>query len=102
MDFFIVFFWVLFVLESWTSTHLLCLFLGVASSVSQSKPLRIMWTIKTNTRKHISSQGYVDHQTPKLLSQMARVHFPYNLPFLVIDDNTTKASKYNKHFNENM
>jgi hypothetical protein len=23
-------------------------------------------------------------------------------PFLVIDDNTTKASKYNKHFKENM
>ena len=23
-------------------------------------------------------------------------------PFLVIDDNTTKASKYNKHLNENM
>jgi hypothetical protein len=31
-----------------------------------------------------------------------RVHFPYNLPFLVIDDNTTKASKYYKHLNENM
>jgi hypothetical protein len=33
-----------------------------------------------------------------LLSQMARVHFPYNLPLLVIDDNTTKASKYNQTF----
>jgi hypothetical protein len=33
---------------------------------------------------------------------MARVHFPYNLPLLAIDNNTTKASKYNKHLNENM
>jgi hypothetical protein len=33
---------------------------------------------------------------------MAQVHFTYNPPFLVIDDNTTKASKYNKHLNENM
>jgi hypothetical protein len=30
------------------------------------------------------------------------VHFPHNLPLLVIDENTTKASKYNKYFDENM
>jgi hypothetical protein len=30
------------------------------------------------------------------------VHVPYNLPFMVIDDNTTKASKYNKYLDENM
>jgi hypothetical protein len=43
----------------------------------------------------------IKHQNP--FGQMTRgPYFPYNLPFLVIDDNTTKASKYNKHFNENM
>jgi hypothetical protein len=42
----------------------------------------------------------IKHQN--LLSKMAWVHFPYNLPLLVIDDNITKASKYNNHFNENM
>jgi hypothetical protein len=36
------------------------------------------------------------------LVKLSEVHFPYNLPFLVIDDNTTKASKYNKYFDENM
>jgi hypothetical protein len=42
----------------------------------------------------------IKHQN--LLIQMARGPFPYNLPLLVIDDNTTKESKYNKHLNENM
>jgi hypothetical protein len=36
------------------------------------------------------------------LAKWPGVHFPYNIPILVIDDNTTKASKYNKHFDENM
>jgi hypothetical protein len=36
------------------------------------------------------------------LAKWSEVHFPYNLPLLVIDDNITKASKYNNHFNENM
>jgi hypothetical protein len=36
------------------------------------------------------------------LDKWSRVHFPYILPLLVIDDNTNKASKYNKHFNEEM
>jgi hypothetical protein len=36
------------------------------------------------------------------LAKWPGVHFPYNLPLLVIDDNTTKASKSNKHFDENM
>jgi hypothetical protein len=30
------------------------------------------------------------------LSKCVMVHFSYNLPFLVIDANTTKASKYMK------
>jgi hypothetical protein len=46
-------------------------FWGVASLVPQSNPLRILWTINTNTSKHISPQDYVDHQTPISLSQMA-------------------------------
>jgi hypothetical protein len=37
--------------------------------------------------------GCVDHQTPKSKVNGPRVHFPYSLPLLVIDDNTTKASK---------
>jgi hypothetical protein len=36
------------------------------------------------------------------LAKWFGVLFPYNLPLLLIDDNTTKASKYNKHFDENM
>jgi hypothetical protein len=36
------------------------------------------------------------------LDKWVEVHFPNNLPLLVIVDNTTKASKYNKHFDENM
>jgi uncharacterized protein involved in tolerance to divalent cations len=36
------------------------------------------------------------------LVKWVEVHFPYNLPLLVIDDNTTKESKYNKWFDENM
>jgi hypothetical protein len=36
------------------------------------------------------------------LDKWAEVHFSYNIPILVIDDNTTKASKYNKYFYENM
>jgi hypothetical protein len=36
------------------------------------------------------------------LAKWHRIHFPYNLPLLVIDNNTTKASKYNKKFDENM
>jgi hypothetical protein len=36
------------------------------------------------------------------LAKWVGVHFPYNLPLLLIDDNTTKSSKYNKYFDENM
>jgi hypothetical protein len=42
----------------------------------------------------------IKHQNQ--LVKWAKVHFPYDLPLLVIDDNTNKASKYNKHFDENM
>jgi hypothetical protein len=53
-------------------------------------------------RKHISPQVMliIKHQNP--FSQMTRGPFFLQFPLLVIDDNTTKASKYNKHFNENM
>jgi hypothetical protein len=36
------------------------------------------------------------------LAKWIEVHFPYNLLLLVIDDNTTKASKYMKYKNEIM
>jgi hypothetical protein len=36
------------------------------------------------------------------LDKWTEVHFLTISPFLVIDDNTTKASKYNKHFDKNM
>jgi hypothetical protein len=43
----------------------------------------------------------IKHQNPFI--QMARGPFSLQFPpFLVIEDNTTKVSKYNKHFNENM
>jgi hypothetical protein len=45
---------------------------------------------------------YVDHQTPKSISRIGRGPFSLQPPLLVIDDNTTKASKYNKNFEENM
>jgi hypothetical protein len=34
------------------------------------------------------------------LAKWHEVHFPYNIPFLVVDDNTTKESKYNKSLSE--
>jgi hypothetical protein len=53
---------------------------GVASSVSSSNTLRIVWTINTNTSKHISPQvmSIIKHQN--LLSQMARG--PFSLQYV--------------------
>jgi hypothetical protein len=42
----------------------------------------------------------IKHQN--LLSQMARGPFSLQSPLLVIDDNTIKANKYNKHLYVNM
>jgi hypothetical protein len=42
----------------------------------------------------------IKHQNQ--LVKWVEAHFPYNLPFLVIGYNTTKSSKYNKHFDQNM
>jgi hypothetical protein len=62
----------------------------------------ILLTTNTNTSKHINPQVMLIIKHQNHLVKWARAHFPYNLPLLVIDDNTTKASKYNKYFDENM
>jgi hypothetical protein len=56
-----------------------CLLWGVAFSEPQSNSLYILWTIKHKHLQIHKSTGYVDHQIPKLLSQMGRVDFPYNI-----------------------
>jgi hypothetical protein len=62
-----------------------------------------MWTTNINTSKHISPQVVLIIKHQNLLSQMARGPFSLQSPpFLVIDDNTTKARKYYDHLNENM
>jgi hypothetical protein len=53
--------------------------------------------------KHISPQVMLIIKHQNSFSQIAQGTFSLQSPpFLVIDDNTTKACKYNKHFNENM
>jgi hypothetical protein len=64
-----LFSWASFGIESWTSMCLLGLLLRCC----------IMWTTNTNTSKHISPQGYVDHQTPKSFRQMGRDPFSLHL-----------------------
>jgi hypothetical protein len=51
------------------------------------------WTVKQTLEKSLVQFGLVDHQTPKSKVNGPTVHFPCNLSFLVIDGNTTKASK---------
>jgi hypothetical protein len=55
-----------------------------------------MWTSKHKHLKNISPQGYVDHQTPKYLIKWAMSIFLIISLLLVIDDNTTKSSKYQR------
>jgi hypothetical protein len=40
----------------------------------------------------VSTNGYVGRQRPKPYYKWTLVYFPYNLPLLVIEDNTTKAN----------
>jgi hypothetical protein len=61
-----------------------------------------MWTTNTNTSKHISIQVMLTIKHQNHLDKWTKSIFLTIFQFFVIDDNTTKASKYNKHFDENI
>jgi hypothetical protein len=69
------FFWASFLLETWASTHLLCLLLRccILSVLVQSSSHPINISIS----KHISPHVMLIIKHENLLSQTARVHFPY-------------------------
>jgi hypothetical protein len=47
---------------------------------------------KSEHRKLVSPYGCDGHQAPKQIYKLIKHHFRFNLSFLVIDANTTKAN----------
>jgi hypothetical protein len=70
------------------------LFCGVAFLNSLVQVNLASCELQTQTLENLLVHGLCRPSNTKTqLAKWPRVHFPYNLPFLVIDDNTSKASK---------